>query len=81
MKTIWDTFIGSAPGFVLLSAGFIFITTALIRRELDAFLVRLNGTYIRKEYKEVVEARFKQVEDHFDYLRDHPRGPKSAHGD
>ncbi len=80
MKQIWDAFVGSAPGFVLLGGGFMFITTAIMRKELDSFREKLNGTYLRKE---LAEQKFKEIEQHFDWIRDNygPVRPVRPSGD
>ncbi len=65
------------PAVALGGTVFLFATKAIVSNEIS----KLNGTYIRKEYKDVVEARFKAIEDHFDYLRDQtPREARAARG-
>lgn len=73
----WQAITALVAGFGLMGAIFTFATRSIVRGE----IVKLNGTYLRKEladlkFREIettfdgVDRKFVEVERHFDYLRD-----------
>jgi hypothetical protein len=59
----WAEVTALCAGFGMMGTIFLFTTRAIVRDEIR----KINGTYVRSKEAEI---RFKQIEDHFDYLRD-----------
>jgi hypothetical protein len=59
----WDEVTARCAAFGLMGTAFAIATRAIVRDEIK----KLNGTYLRKELADV---KFREIEAHFDYLRD-----------
>lgn len=68
----WDEVTALCAAFGLMGTAFLFVTRAIVRYEIS----KLNGTYLRRELADV---KFREIEAHFDYLRDQAIRPPGGH--
>lgn len=59
----WDAVTALCAAVTVIASAFTLVTRYIVRDEIR----KLNGTYLRTE---IAEARFREIENHFDYLRD-----------
>ena len=67
----WDELTALCAAFGLMGVFFLFCTSAVIERSLNTSIGKLKKEFAEEfARKDMMDQRFREIEGHFDYLRD-----------